>query len=92
MAKKKEKEMRLMGIETDVMYDPKIDKLNLELAVTASRCPLIYFENKDGTKVFFRMHLREAIELKSVIDNLVLDYNEFLVEEVQYGKEERNKE
>jgi len=87
MAKKKEKERRLMGVETAIMYDPKIDKLNLELTVTESGCPLIYFENEEGTKVFFRMHLREVIELKSVIDNLVLDYNEFLVEEVQYGKE-----
>lgn len=67
----------ICGSVQEIMYDPKIDKLNLELVI-ANGIPLIVFEDwtEDETRNLFRLHIKEAIELKSVIDQLVVDYLE----------------
>jgi len=68
------KVQKICGTEMELMYG-KVKKLNLELAKDELGCPAIIFQDWTGkSKDLFRLHLKEANELKSVIDNLILDY------------------
>jgi len=67
----------ICGEVKQLCYDKKVDKLNLELAIDGIGCPVIIFEDwtkKNKSKELFRLHIKEAIELKAVIDNLIFDY------------------
>lgn len=70
---------RICGETTDIIYDEHISKLNLELALDPIGTPVILFEDwtKKG-KELFTLHIKEAIELKGMIDNLVVDYFMYL--------------
>lgn len=73
------------GEEIDILWDKKVNKLNLELHITKDGCPQIKFQDwtKEGeSKDILTIHLREAIKLKSIIDGLVLDYNEERIDEI----------
>ena len=56
--------------------------LNVELVeLTKGGAPCLEFEVND--KVVLRLHLKEALELKSVIYRLVFDYLEMIVVDVR---------
>lgn len=62
---------------TRTKYDNKIKKLNLELGVDRIGTPLIQLQDwtkKNKSKPLVTLHIKEAIELKAVIDNLVFNY------------------
>lgn len=68
------------GQVMNIYYDKKCDKLNLELVKKKFRIPSnehyyeIHFQDwsKDNkSKTLLKLHIKEAIELKSIIDNLV---------------------
>ena len=55
-------------------------KLNLELCTDAIGSPCILFSSwtkKRKEKDFFVLHLKEAIELKGIIDKLIFDWNDY---------------
>ena len=76
--------IRLGGEVKEIMYDKKIKKLNVELAkiniAISSRghdMPLILFEDwtqDKKIKHLFTLHIKEAIELKAILDKLLFDY------------------
>lgn len=72
------KEQDLCGEEKEIFYDTKVKKLNLELCIDKLGTPIIRFQDWTGkkNKSLFQLHLKEAIELKSIIDNLFFDYVE----------------
>lgn len=65
----------VMGHVFETMYDSKIDKLDVCL-VNRIGTPIISFQKYDTNKVLFELHLKEAIELKAIIDRMVVDYME----------------
>ncbi len=72
------KAKEICGTEKVINYDKKIKKLNLMLAKDEFGCPIIIFQDWTGvdSKDLFRLHIKEAIELKSDIDMLVINYLE----------------
>jgi len=73
----------ICGETKDIMYDEKIKKLNLELVKDEIGTPLIIFQdwtNERDAKDILTLHIKETIELKSIIDNLVLAYTEDMLE------------
>jgi uncharacterized protein (DUF2249 family) len=73
-----EKVIRLCGQVKELLYDHKVKNLNLQLVKDNTGSPIIIFEdwtNKEDGKELFRLHIKEAIELKSMIDNLIIDHN-----------------
>lgn len=65
------------GEVSDILFDNKIKKLDLELGTDRIGTPLIQFRdctNKSRDKTLFTLHIKEAIKLKAVIDKLVFDY------------------
>lgn len=67
------------GETKDLMYDDKVKKLNLELATDKNGSPVIIFQDwtdEENSKELFRIHIKEAMEIKSIMDNLVIDYVE----------------
>jgi len=77
--KKKNIRSDIGGQVMDIHYDEKVKKLNLELIKVDDREGLDYFEIhiEDWTEskcpTLVRLHIKEAIALKSMIDNLVYD-------------------
>lgn len=72
----------ICGQVIDLMYDEKIKKLNFELAKDKNGAPIIILQ--DWTKVnaskdLVKLHIKEAVEIKAVIDNIIIDYYEELV-------------
>lgn len=71
----------ICGIEKEINYDDKIERLNFELKKVYLKDDkegfyAIDVENwkiNGGCKLLFRMHIQEAIELKSIVDSLVFD-------------------
>ena len=59
----------------DLMYDANVSKLDVSVREIAG-VPCIVFEDAshEESRDLFVMHIKEAIELKSVIDTLVLDW------------------
>jgi poly(3-hydroxyalkanoate) synthetase len=57
--------------------DKRIKELNLELAKDSVGTPLIIIQDWTNEKDIVRLHIKEAIELKSMIDRLVLDWLEW---------------
>ena len=80
--KKKNLTMTEMGGHVmDLHFDGKCEKLNIGLGTIKEfdEMPCIIFEDWTGdenakTKRFFVMHIKAALELKSIIDSLVFDY------------------
>ena len=73
----KEQLKELCGETKELMYDKKIKLLNLELAIDEIGSPIIIFQDwteKEKSKDLFRLHIKEAIELKAIIENLGNDY------------------
>ena len=72
----KEKIKRISGEVKDILYDKKITKLNLQLAKDELGTTIIVFENWtiNKSKELFRLHIKEAIKLKAMIDNAIVDY------------------
>ena len=71
------KDENICGVTQKILYDKKVKKLNLELAIDKIGSPVIIFEdwtNPKKIKELFRLHLHEAIDLKSVIDTLSNDF------------------
>lgn len=67
----------ICGEVIDIMYDKKVKKLNLQLAKNETGAPVIILQDwtkKDESKDLVVLHLKEAIRLKAVIDNLVIDF------------------
>jgi len=75
------------GEVKEIRYDKKIGKLNLMLAED-NGIPLIIFQDWTGdeSKDLFKLHIKEAVELKSIIDNLIISYHELCREEIINGK------
>jgi hypothetical protein len=74
------KREEITGISTDICYNNfKKTKLNIELVRVDLGDGQIYYEiefsdwTKERTKRYFNLHIKEAIELKAMIDTLVYD-------------------
>ena len=77
------KEIEICGEYKELFYDKKVKILNLELAKDSIGSPIIIFQDwtkKNKSKELFRVHIKEAIEIKAIIDNLIIDYYEELLE------------
>jgi len=76
------KEIEICGEYKDLVYDKKVKRLNLELAKDKIGSPIIIFQDwtKGKSKELFRVHIKESIELKAMIDNLIISYHEELME------------
>lgn len=73
----------ISGFDKEVQYDKKIKKLNLELALDDDANPVIIFQDwtKEGNeKNILTLHLTECIEIKSIIDLLIFDYQQCRVD------------
>lgn len=82
---KKQKIQQVCGEYTELFYDESVKKLNLELAFEkthGTNIPLILFQDwtKQKTRTFFKLHIKEAIALKSMIEALIVEYHENLLE------------
>lgn len=81
---KKRKVEYVCGEGKGIYYNGVWNHLNVDLAIDKlTKAPLLIFEickGKKGKEVF-RLHLKEAIELKSIIDNLTFDHLELRLEE-----------
>ena len=74
------KKEEVCGIEQEIHYDKEIMRLNLELVSVMLPDEEPYYEihfqdwKKDGKcKTILKLHIKEALELKSIIDQLVYD-------------------
>ena len=77
------KEIEICGEYKELVYDKKVKILNLELAKDSISSPIIIFQDwtkKNKSKELFRVHIKEAVEIKAMIDNLIIDYYEELLE------------
>jgi len=74
---------KISGEVMDIHYDEKIEKLNLGLARDKCNSPVILFEDwtKEGEHLL-TLHIKEALELKAIIDKLVFDYTMELEEKL----------
>lgn len=74
----------ICGHTKEINYDDKIKKINLELAYDNIGTPIIIFGDwTNKGKDLFTLHIKEAVELKSIIDNLIIDYHENEIEELK---------
>jgi hypothetical protein len=79
MKKQKPKQQVICGDFKQIHYDDLYDELDLELVQTnldlIPPCYEIHIAGKikDKWHLILKLHLKEAIELKSMIDNLVVD-------------------
>jgi hypothetical protein len=91
---KNEKYTEICGETMELHQDEKISLLNVELAVTKIGAPVIVLQDwteKEKRKDLVVLHLKDAIKLKSVIDDLVTDATLFereYVEELMEGKKD----
>jgi hypothetical protein len=65
----------LGGHDIDIFYDKAVNQLTLELGLDGET-PVIELWNKN--KLLLTLHIKEAIEITSIIEVLVLDYMEEL--------------
>jgi hypothetical protein len=75
----------ISGEYMDCHYS-KVHRLNIELAVDEIGTPILIFEDatKQGKeRELFRLHIKEAINLKSIIDNSIIDWNWYKVDETR---------
>ena len=85
------KREEISGIDMDLFYNRKKINLNIELVRVDLGDDAIYYElefednTKSKTKRFFTLHLKEAIELKAMIDCLIYDATR---DEMDNNKEE----
>lgn len=62
----------LMGIRKEILYDHRYKEINLELSEDKIGSPIVVIEGNG--KELMRLHLYEAMALKSDIDNLAHSY------------------
>lgn len=77
----------ICGETKQILYDKNIKEIEFELFTDDNDIPLIAVNNNVGT--FFTLHIKEAIELKSIIDNLIIDYNQKLIDDLKTELNER---
>ena len=77
----------ICGETKQILYDKNIKEIEFELFTDDNDIPLIAVNNNVGT--FFTLHIKEAIELKSIIDNLIIDYNQKLIDDLKIELNER---
>ena len=83
------KEIEICGEYKELVYDKKVKILNLELAKDSIGSPIIIFQDwtkKNESKELFMVHIKEAVEIKAMIDNLIISYYEELLEELKWKK------
>ena len=79
----------IMGQCKEIFYDAKVNNLNLELVRSSFGdnnhfyCIQISDWTKKKEKVFVTLHIKEAIELKAIIDTLVYEAHEDALELVK---------
>lgn len=84
----KEEKKDICGEVIDLFQDKKINKLNFELAVLNNGTPVIILQDwtkENKSRDLVTLHLKEAVQLKAVIENLLLDatlFNKEYVEEL----------
>lgn len=68
----------ICGEVKEILYDKKINKLNLQLARDKNNSPVIIFQDwtKDRVRNLFTLHIKEAVEMKAIIDNLIIEHLE----------------
>ena len=75
----------ICGEEIQIHYDKKVKKLNLEFAKDNIGSPVILLQDwtvKGTSKHLLTLHIKEAIQLKAVIDSIVVDYFEHQLDKV----------
>ena len=73
------KEIEICGEYKELFFDKNLRILNLELAKDSIGSPIIIFQDwtkKNKSKDLFRVHIQEAIEIKAMIDKLIVNYLE----------------
>jgi len=84
----KVKYTEICGEVIDLWHDPKIQKLNAELAIDDNGAPLIVLQDWTGKgKDIVRLHIQDALRLKAVIDGLIFSFNFNIMDEDSYVKE-----
>lgn len=74
----------ICGIEQEIHYDRKVEKIDVDLVhvggsvKTADGYRMLVFtdisaKNPDRHKHLFQLHIKEAIQLKSLLDELIYD-------------------
>jgi len=87
----KNKKTEICGEVKEIHYDDVIKKLNLELAFDSIGSPIIVFQDwtkYNDSKDLFRLHIKEAVELKSMIDNLIIDWTLHKIEAVEEDEDD----
>jgi hypothetical protein len=66
----------ISGNSKEILYDKNVQVLNLELCKDKIGTPIIKLQDWSGedSKDLLTLHINEAIELKSMIDVLVLEW------------------
>lgn len=64
---------RICGIDKEIFYDSKYKKIYVELVIK-NDVPILQILEYETDKVILELHMKEAIELKSVFDTLCFDY------------------
>jgi len=78
-------EENICGEVKDLFFDKNIKKLNLELVKLTDKHSNYHYEihfqdwSKIESKTLFKLHIKEAIELKSMIDNFIVDMQEDII-------------
>tara|TARA_Y100000310_G_scaffold78214_1_gene74851 strand:- start:1557 stop:1802 length:246 start_codon:yes stop_codon:yes gene_type:complete len=74
------KEEDVCGETIQLHFDENITLLNLELVRVDGKNDVPYYQvhfedwtKKDKSKTLIKLHIKDAIQLKSIIDNLVID-------------------
>jgi len=74
-----EKIKRICGIDKRIFYDSRYKKIYVELVIK-NNVPMLQIIEHKTDKVILELHIKEAIELKSIFDVLCLDYLWNLIE------------
>lgn len=88
---KKSKIEVIGGKHFDIYYDRGIRTLSMDFAVNDIGSPLVIVSDWTGKKAkeLFTLHLDEALELKSTIDSMVLEWINYLNEKGGRNEKER---
>lgn len=76
----------ICGEVKDLFFDKYIKKLNLELVKVTDKHNNFHYEihfqdwsKKNKSKTLFKLHIKDAIELKSMIDKFIVDMQEDMI-------------
>ena len=67
------------GESKSIAYDNRISMLNVELIIDKQGSPCIELQDwtkHERSRKLVRLHIHEAIELKAIIDKLLMDYHD----------------